>query len=143
VEELAAVVELLGWRGILLPPRRLLGERVAVVTNGGAGGETASFVLGVIAVRAAWTSARRAAGNYAAFCQRVAVVPESALRDRLVPRDAEMRGIGLVVSDARGGLHLVVPPERHVAPPWTPIVDVFRELVRVALEMDARATPVG
>lgn len=54
-----------------------------------------------------------------------------------------MRGIGLVVRGERGVLHLVVPPEPYVAPPWTPIVDVFRECVRAALETDARATPVG
>jgi hypothetical protein len=92
------VVDLLGWRGALLHGVELLGDRVSAVASPGSGPGAAGIVLsGVIAHRANWKVAMRAAAGFAAFAPRAIVVTETKGRSSYLQAAAIHTGVGVVV----------------------------------------------
>ncbi|SRR6266545_146096 len=144
----SVAAEALHWRGTVVPGVHLLGDRVDVVVQLAAAeherrvlaGERAFIevktltqrleqepafrewppvqVVGVIARRAQWSSARRVARGYHAFGPATAVVPPPAAARTLTAIEADYVGVGLVTVDGDEA-QVLVPPPAWQAPTWT------------------------
>lgn len=91
------VVDLLGWRGALLHDIDLLGDRVSIVASSDSGSGAPQVALaGVIAHRANWKVAMRAAAGFAAFAPRAIVVTEAKGRSSYLQATAIHTGVGVV-----------------------------------------------
>lgn len=138
----------LGWHGVVVQNVPLLGERVDVVVQlidaehvaRLSAGETAFVdaraltlrldaepafrdraplrVVGVLARRSRWASARRVARGYGAFGPATAVAPASEVTGQLTALEADCVGIGLVTVD-QDQAQVAVPPPAWQPPPWT------------------------
>lgn len=82
-------------------------------------------IVGIMARRAGWRTARRVAAGFSAFGPVAALLSNSVGTEEHL--DADRLGIGLVVDHDQ--LRLLVPPARFLAPEWTPVQRLAQETV--------------